>query len=349
VVDRLHERYSSNGMAGISLPEIISNSEIELLESAISHFGTWENTLAQSGFDAGTIEKVRRKDSELWSQEAISDQIRILQNFRFDLSVRFIRHIYPELYQEAKKKMNYSGWLNALEGNEIESEHVRLPMRTFWKLPKIIDTLSDYFLVYGNLQPEFIRNLNPSLYHCSRRYYKTWQQTVSALGLNLSKNLYMIMLEPIRIEALQVYVIQTLELLKKNSIKIIEFEGSTIESRSIFKSYIEFIDDNTQRCALISYRSWAGGLEKMIWRLLEKYEQVEVYYSIGEPRVWLNSNVKFINTEEFYPELMRLGRDDIISALGLFARGGVPNEFKDKIDQIWSEYKRITKLEQKEE
>ena len=105
--------------------------------------------------------------------------------------------------------------------------------------------------------------------------------------------------------------------------------------------YLELIEGKDKSCVVANFHGWKFGWENEIVALSSKYPKVRCFYSIGEPRRWLDDKVKFININHFYSELAGLGRDDIVLAISHHSRGGMPGKY-----QGWYEttLKRIKKI-----
>ncbi|WP_455393007.1 hypothetical protein [[Eubacterium] cellulosolvens] len=202
VIDRVFELYSPDDIQSIFLPELIISNELELFQAAIMLFGSWENAIIKSGLGQETINRTQALYRDYWTSERVLEQLQTLQLGRFELSARFIKHVYPELYYTAINKMNFGSWVSALDNAEIEIEYVKSNANMFWTLSRIFKAVTDHFQAYGNLLPEFIREINPSLYSAAHRYYPTWSKAITAVGFSMQKNFSNVMLRPLRVHIL---------------------------------------------------------------------------------------------------------------------------------------------------
>ncbi len=341
VVDAIHERYSANNGQNIFLPEIVTNNDVNLLSSAITLFGTWRSAVNKAGFGSDLDMNPQQAIGDYWSQENTIVQIKTLHQHGFDLSRCFIRHAYPELYSAAMNKLNFGSWSNALSEAEIEYQYLNSQTHRFWTLQRVFRAIHDYNQTYGNIQGEFIRWMNPSLYSNSRRYFRTWSEAAQSIGLNLNRNLVKVMLEPLRTSILMDYVKKILELLGT------EYNLPELDSQDLPEYYLELDDGKTTNCITSAYRSWGFDSDRRVYELLNRYPRVTCYYSIGEPRHWAFDNVKFINIDEFNPDLIDRGRDDIISDLRLQARGGIPAQFQDQYNRVIQSIKETIRKNKK--
>ena len=98
-----------------------------------------------------------------------------------------------------------------------------------------------------------------------------------------------------------------------------------------------------------SYRSWGfmANAGDMFIETLTRHPRIVVFYSIGEPRRWIDDKLKFININQFYPELVSRGMDDVINAIGTLARGGIPKEYNDLFNAYMKDIKKIIKRKKK--
>jgi hypothetical protein len=359
VVDKIHELYLNNHHQGIFLPQVIADNDIELLKSSIILFGSWENALHRAGISSETIQQANNLYSDYWSPTSVIEQIQALNEAKFDLSSRVIRATYPELFFASTDKRTFGSWVSALDDAEVELKKLKKSYRGLWTLDRIFSVLHDYDLNYGNIQPEFIKQTNPSLYSCSRRYFRYWSELVRASGLKLDKNLFKVILEPLKTNILMDFLTKIFKILNytfsENSLnKETGLEGinsgnselSQTIQQGLSDKYLEIQNGKKSSSVFTAYRSWGYPVENLVTELLKKYEHVICYYSIGEPRVWIGDNVEFINIAEHFPILSERGRDNIISELSLLARGGIPIEYNEqysKFVKMFKEEKKIRK------
>ncbi len=364
VIDWIYELIKTNNSNNLFLPEILinNNNGPEFFKAAILFFGTWENTLRKAGFADNSVTKARPIYNEFWSDESIIEQIRTLHEHNFDLSAQFIKNVYPELYNAAKSKQAFGGWYNALFEANINANYITSYSHRFWKLQQIFDIIYEYDLAYGNIQPEFIRVINPSLYVNAHRYFKTWSEAVSATGLNLKRNQLKVLLEPLKTYIFMDFVKQIFELLGLEH-RVVQVPpiydnelNSNITSQMIYEIqkqieisnfYIEVDNGKLTKCITSAYRSWGNKADKLIYKLLEKYDRITCYYCIGEPRYWMDEKVEFINIEEYYPDLIKRGREDIISDLSLQTRGGIPQRFMEQYEKLMGTIRKFQKEQEK--
>ena len=350
VVDRIHELYQNNSIELGHCPNFtawaIDNNEIELLESVIIFFGTWSNAMAQSGLGPMKQQDYNETDWEYWHPERVLEHVQKLFSSHFDLSARFIKQVYPELFSAAVSKDTFASWPGTLDEAGVDPKRLRTNHFRFWTLERITRTIFDYNQTFGDIQPEVVKELNPSLYSGSRRYFKNWSETVNAAQLSLDKNLAQVILIPFREHILTEYIKRLFEIQgkeyreqpNKDHNQILDRYGSEIPMLMEFPNNIlEPIDQNGRACISTTHYSWGLNIVPEVNDLLTKYSDITYYYSSGEPRKWVNYNrstVTFIDSHHFYPELINLGLDDIISDLGLLARGGIPTRYKSLLDEL---------------
>jgi hypothetical protein len=219
-------------------------------------------------------------------------------------------------------------------------EHIT-QRRNFWNINRIYQTVHDYDLAYGNLQPEFIRRVNPALYSNSHRYFKSWSELLKEFKFDLQRNLIKTALEPLRTTLVLEYVKKIYDILGKDyNIKQLDLKNRVTSKPEELKSVLELQSKTGPTCITSSYRSWSYDLEIELFDLLTRYTNVLCFYSIGEPRQWVNNKVQFINLNQAYDELSQVGRDDIISAIGKLYRGDVPDEYRDQFSNAINDVKK---------
>jgi hypothetical protein len=350
IVDRLHEIYSKNDNNSLLLPMIIENNDISIVKSAIILFGSWENAIREAGINYNQHNNSRDLVSDFWSPEKVLEHIQILYRSKFDLSANFIKHVYPELYFASTDKRIFSGWFNALFEAGVDYKYLHSESARFWTPSRIIRILFEYDHTYGNLQSDFIRKLNPSLYSGAHRYFKTWSEALEHSGRHLARNAVKVTLGQLRTYILKEYLKTIYDLLevdyKINTIPDVDFGANQFdipELQELPNYFLEIPGNGDPIYVITNYRSWGFDVEQTINNILPKYPRINIYYSIGEPRQWLTNNVKFINTNNFYNDLAALGRDETISDLGLLSRGGIPKAYQEQYDAIMNSIKKKLK------
>jgi hypothetical protein len=334
------------------LPQLIKTNGTLLFTSAIILFGSWKNALRAAGLNEKIDTELHALYKDYWDQGRIIEQIQLLCNYKFDLTAGFIRVVYPELYNAALIKDNFGSWPKALDESELDFRCLHNNARTFWTISRITRTLIDYEDCYGNIQPEVIRNLNPSMYMRAHRYFKTWSGTVQRAGLNLIKNKIKVYLEPFRDYLVKEYLIHIFDKLHISFEKLIPeapnneqvTENENEDRTQVQTNSILLINEGKElKYILPKFRSWSIGLETQIEEILLKYPNVAIHHSIGEPRQWIHSKVKFENINKFYQDLMSNGRDNLISELSLISRGGVPKPYQEQFEKVMVEIRKQIK------
>jgi hypothetical protein len=334
------------------LAEQIKADGVQLFESAITLFGGWKNALRFAGLNEKLDDEFNAINKNYWDQDRIIEQIQLLFQSKFDLTAGFVRIVYPELYNAALKKDNFGSWAQALDEAELDFKYLHHNTRTFWTISRIMRTLIDYEDCYGNIQPETIRNLNPSLYKRSHRYFKSWSETVQKAGLNLLKNKIKVHLEPFRDYLVREYLNHIFDKLQV-SVKTLpgldsdNDQAKDIENENNSQEYLNSIllinEGKDVKYIFPKFRSWSIGLESLIADMLLKYPKITVYHSIGEPRQWVDDKVEFENVNKFYHDLRSNGRDDLISELSLISRGGVPKKYQDQFEKVMEKIRKLLK------
>ena len=69
---------------------------------------------------------------------------------------------------------------------------------------------------------------------------------------------------------------------------------------------------------------------------------MQVINGIERPEI-NDDKIKFMSLNQFYPELISKGLDDMIYAIGTLARGGIPREYNNQFTEYMKEIKKIIK------
>jgi hypothetical protein len=353
VVDRIYEIYSSVTQDGkrsaLILPEVLANEGVELYSYAIYLFGSWENAVSETGFGDDCEKNSTNAGSEYWTPESVQKQIQLLNQNRFDLSAGFIKHVYPELFYYAKQRDFFGSWSNGLDEAGVDFKKLKSKSFRFWTLKNTLNAVIDYDFAYGNLQPIFIRQVNPSLYAGSRRYFKSWSETVSKAGLLLSKNLIKVAIQPLRNFVILEYLKKIMDALgtsyqmrevPRETNQLEQYGLKIPELEELPEYYLETGENKDRVYITSSYRSWGLGSQNRMPENPDEYTKIRIYYSVGEPRRWVNDKVTFIDLNQFYDELAKAGRDDIISDIGLLSRGGIPKPYMERYEAIMKSFKK---------
>jgi hypothetical protein len=331
------------------LPCHIEQYGPELFSAVIRFFGSWQNALNCSGLGGKFNSEFIRLQKNYWDQEKIIEHIRILYESRFDLSAGFIRKVYPELYFSAVDKTNFGTWVSALYEAEVSEKYLCDRSHRFWTLKRILQTIIEHEDCFGNIQPEVIRDFNPSMFISSRRYFKYWPEIVQKAGLNLKKNRVKVYLESFREYIVGEYLKIIYDKLdvdyKVESLTTEEKLDDNVDNQNQKRDTIPMIEELPRYCfrlidgryyyyVIPKFRSWCYGVENQIETLTEKFSSLAFYHSIGEPREWLDEKVRFENLNKFYSELLDNGEDMLVSELCLIARGGIPKGYQELFDKI---------------
>ncbi|MHA1888639.1 MAG: hypothetical protein ACTSX0_11465 [Promethearchaeota archaeon] len=293
-----------------------------------NHFGSWRKALEAAGLDYDEVrESVGIKKTEEWSKEKIVDEILELYNSGEDLNANNMRKVNIALYGAAVNKRYFGSWEKAIEAVGLDYDEIKRYQQ--WDKQKIIDEILRLHEAGEDLSYMNIREDYRALVSAAFNYFGNWENAISALGLDYEK----IRLD-YQTEAYKGFIFQKI---LKEIFKIINKEVST-NKRYYFDGEIcipDFVDKNTGVWIDAKLNSWGRGIEETAHKYLKYVDKLIIYYLTGGVRKWDGDKVIFRDVNDFYPNLIEVGRQDIIRDLSLIERGIVPSKYQKGLEDYF--------------
>jgi hypothetical protein len=317
-------------------PERLSHQNIPLLDfqlykAGIRLFGSWSSAVNAAGLDYEEISILaspEESSTKYLEEDEIIKRILNLYEAGEDLSSRYIAETYPELWRSASRRRNFGSWGHAIISAGLNYHEILARSGKSWNRKRILESIYEIYESVGDLSHKYIKQTYPSLLKAAKRYFRNWEYSVRHAGLNPERVQYEMQIEPFRIFVLKNY---SNEIFKALSLKIEPMTTNQSDPNITDEtpSVPSFIDNSTGVWVEIQIRSWARDLESSMRDHLKSTDSVIVYYLLGEPRKWFKNEVVFISLKDTYPELIQLGREDIIRDLNILERGRVPDKFME--------------------
>ena len=288
-----------------------------LYSAAERHFGGWGYAINASGLDYPKIMKV-----EKWSKQKIFGNLKKLKDDGKELSFQYSRKNYPTLVYAAIRR--YGSWEQAL--NEIGLNYDDILKLEKWDRKKVRTELNTLIENGEDLNSVYISKKYSGLFHACSRYYGSLENALISLGIDYDKIRKDRYQESFKGLIFEKYVKQIFEIIGRKVAyhPPIEFEGVIY--------YPDFID-KTGTIIDCKLNSWGGRIEETIDKYLKFDKNIIIIYLLGEPRKWYNEFVVFKWVKDYYPQLKKIGKEDIIYDLSLLENGVIPNKDQKKLDE----------------
>lgn len=330
-------------------PERLSQQNILLLDFQLYKagarlFGSWSNAVNAAGLnyeEISILASPEESSPKYLEEDEIINRILNLYEAGEDLSSRYIAETYPELWQSASHRRNFGSWGHAIISAGLNYHEILARSGKSWNRKRILESIYEIYESVGDLSHKYIKQTYPSLLKVAKRYFRNWEYSVRHTGLNPERVQYEMQIEPFRIFVFKNYSYEIFKALSKN-IEPMTKNQLDINISDETPSVPSFIDKTTGRWIEIQLRSWARDLEISMKDHLKSADSVIVYYLLGEPRKWFKNEVVFICLKDTYPELIQLGREDIIRDLNILERGRIPDKFMEYYDRYISQSTQTT-------
>ncbi len=159
----------------------IAQNQVALLRAATRYFGSWRTAVEFAGIEYQDIRKYK-----MWSRERILERIRELHAKGEDLSWRHVStEVDPQLAAAATKKKHFGSWRNAIEAAGLEYGDIRRYRE--WDEQAVIDRLKELHAEGKDLNAKSMEELDITLITAARRRFNSWDQALTAAGLDYKK------------------------------------------------------------------------------------------------------------------------------------------------------------------
>lgn len=156
----------------------VSKENLSLLRAATRYFGSWQEAIERAGLNYEEIRKYR-----VWTNERITARIRELHAQGADLSWRYVSlQLDPSLAAAATKSSHFGSWKTALEQAGLDYEQIR--RYRDWSDEEVIRSMRDLHAQGTPLNAKNMEQDNITLITAARRRFPSWDEALSAAGLD---------------------------------------------------------------------------------------------------------------------------------------------------------------------
>ena len=156
-------------------------NHLQLMRAAAWHFGTWRHAVETAGIDYQALSKYRR-----WGRERIIERIRELHHEGADLSWRSVSlEIDPALAAAALRPNGFASWRQAIAAAGLDIEEVARYQA--WDAERVVDEIRALHRAGEPMSSRLVQISNQSLFCAARRRFGSWDEALSAAGLDVSQ------------------------------------------------------------------------------------------------------------------------------------------------------------------
>jgi len=153
-------------------------TDVALLRAATRYFGSWKVAVENSGITYGDC-----RQYQSWSMELIVDKIKELNSQGVDLSWRNISSkVDPQLAAAATKAKHFGSWRLAITAAGLDYKTIRRYQQ--WSKEVIIENIKDLHAAGTELNAKAVEQMDISLITAARRKFGSWDQALTAAGLD---------------------------------------------------------------------------------------------------------------------------------------------------------------------
>jgi hypothetical protein len=216
--------------------------------------------------------------------------------------------MYNDIWQASCGRSGYfSHWPTVLKQAGVDLRI--LPEEQFWTGERLTENLLDLYDSQFMISTPFMRDNFWPLYRYGMRFYGSWQNAVDASGLGYENFINEYNSLDANHELFQKLLYS---LLTETGRELTRFENENINHLA-GKGVLRFFSEDSGDGTVIGTvpRSWYPGIEKPLLKLLNTKPDanIELYHLRGEPREWMNNQVKFIPVSDLTELASEAGAD----------------------------------------
>lgn len=300
----------------------------KLCVAARNHFKSWGNAINVVGLNYAKIKKKR----DVYTTEEIQKTIKKLFSDGVDLSYSGLRSTkYAGMVQVASRI--FKGWRNALASVGIQYSEIQ-KKRPLWAKNEIIATIKELTAKGMDLSFSGMKNSKfAGMVQVTRReeLFGGWGNAINAAGLNYAVICKNRNTESARGLALQRTFEETASVLNlplQPQIKGFRYNGELCIP--------DFVNTVTGAWVDIKIHSWSGGIDNTVKKYLKHTKELWIYYLLGTDRKWTDKRVHFKSIKDFFPDLKRRRRNDLIEKFDEIAKTNADSIVFDTWAKRWN-------------
>ncbi len=271
----------------------------KLWDAATRYFFSWRSAIGRADLDYNEISK----NILTWNKDTVKSLILQKSDKNLPLFASYAKKNYVKLYGAARTHFNT--WREAIEFAGLNySEINKRANEIDWTRDLIREMLVSMKEKKESLQENIVSSKFPSLRTAARRRFGTWEKALAHSGIDINDTRGDLNTDAYYGKQFEKLVYEILVALNRNIVyqNHIEIEG---------KIYIpDFIDINSGTWIDAKLSSWGSGVSDTVNKYLLVQDYLEIIYLKSGDRMM--SGVKFIDINDFYCSLKKIGRNDLI-------------------------------------
>ena len=279
-----------------------SVNQKKLWNAANHYFYSWRNAVEAANIN---YESISEKILD-WSAEKVKSEILNIYNNDLPLFASYAKNNYVALYGAASTFNG--GWKQAVEKVGIDYSQINKRANEIdWSPSLIKKTILEIDERGEDLCESVILRKQSSLRTAARRVFGSWEGAIEYAGLEIDKVRKDIDSEAYKGHMFEELVYETLLATGRN----VSRSNHIVINNKIYIP--DFIDNNSGLWIDAKLSSWGVGVEPTVTKYLQVQDELKIIYLKSGDRDM--KSVKFTWIKDYYPELMSVGRGDLIEKI----------------------------------
>lgn len=279
-----------------------SVNQKKLWNAANHYFYSWRNAVEAANIN---YESISEKILD-WSAEKVKSEILNIYNNDLPLFASYAKNNYVALYGAASTFNG--GWKQAVEKVGIDYSQINKRANEIdWSPSLIKKTILEIDERGEDLCESVILRKQSTLRTAARRVFGSWEGAIEYAGLEIDKVRKDIDSEAYKGHMFEELVYETLLATGRN----VSRSNHIVINNKIYIP--DFIDNNSGLWIDAKLSSWGVGVEPTVTKYLQVQDELKIIYLKSGDRDM--KSVKFTWIKDYYPELMSVGRGDLIEKI----------------------------------
>lgn len=279
-----------------------SVNQKKLWNAANHYFYSWRNAVEAANIN---YESISEKILD-WSAEKVKSEILNIYNNDLPLFASYAKNNYVALYGAASTFNG--GWKQAVEKAGLDYSQINKRANEIdWSPSLIKKTILEIDERGEDLCESVILRKQSSLRTAARRVFGSWEGAIEYAGLEIDKVRKDIDSEAYKGHMFEELVYETLLATGRN----VSRSNHIVINNKIYIP--DFIDNNSGLWIDAKLSSWGVGVEPTVTKYLQVQDELKIIYLKSGDRDM--KSVKFTWIKDYYPELMSVGRGDLIEKI----------------------------------
>lgn len=279
-----------------------SVNQKKLWNAANHYFYSWRNAVEAANIN---YENISEKILD-WSAEKVKSEILNIYNNDLPLFASYAKNNYVALYGAASTFNG--GWKQAVEKTGLDYSQINKRANEIdWSPSLIKKTILEIDERGEDLCESVILRKQSSLRTAARRVFGSWEGAIEYAGLEIDKVRKDIDSEAYKGHMFEELVYETLLATGRN----VSRSNHIVINNKVYIP--DFLDNNSGLWIDAKLSSWGVGVEPTVTKYLHVQDELEIIYLKSGDRDM--KSVRFTWIKDYYPELMSVGRGDLIEKI----------------------------------